>query len=101
MIDLIYVTLIRNPKLHPREVVDDPRVAVSRAVKAANNDTIFMAFKIEAMGKDEAAVIDVSKLFTTEVTEFSALTRLRARGFDPTRSFIDKVKSFPTNIEAE
>ena len=47
------------------------------------------------------AVIDVTRLFTTEVTEFSARTRLRARGFDPTRSFIEKTKSFPTNIEVE
>ena len=83
------------------EVVADPRLPVARAVRAANNDTIIMAFNIEALGKDDSCVIDVGKLFTTEVTEFSARTRLRARGFDPTRSFIDKVKSFPTNIETE
>jgi len=81
------------------DVVADPKLPVSRAVQAANNDTIIMAFNIEALGKDEAAVIDVSRLFTTEVTEFSARTRLRARGFDASRSFIEKVKSFPTNIE--
>jgi hypothetical protein len=46
-------------------------------------------------------VIDVSRLFTTEVTELSARTRLRARGFDASRSFIEKTKSFPTNIEVE
>ena len=81
------------------DVVADPKLPVSRAVQAANNDTIIMAFNIEAFGKDDAAVIDVSRLFTTEVTEFSARTRLRARGFDASRSFIEKVKSFPTNIE--
>jgi len=83
------------------DVVADPRLPVSRAVQAANNDTIIMAFNIEAFGKDESAVIDASRLFTTEVTEFSARTRLRARGFDATRSFIEKTKSFPTNIEVE
>jgi Met-zincin/Domain of unknown function (DUF5117)/Domain of unknown function (DUF5118) len=83
------------------DVVADPKLPVSRAVQAANNDTIIMAFNIEAIGKDESAVIDVSRLFTTEVTEFSARTRLRARGFDATRSFIEKTKSFPTNIEVE
>ena len=83
------------------DVVADSRLPVSRAVQAANNDTIIMAFNIEAFGKDESAVIDVTRLFTTEVTELSARTRLRARGFDPTRSFIDKTKSFPTNIEVE
>ena len=57
---------------------------------------IIMAFNVEANGKDDSAVIDVTRLFTTEVTEFSARTRLRARGFDSSRSFIEKTKSFPT-----
>src|SRR5215212_1324583 len=83
------------------DVVADPKLPVSRAVQAANNDTIIMAFNIEAIGKDESAVIDATRLFTTEVTEFSARTRLRARGFDPSRSFIERVASFPTNIEVE
>ncbi len=83
------------------DVVADPKLPVSRAVQAANNDTIIMAFNIEALGKEDSAVIDVTKLFTNEVTEFSARTRLRARGFDASRSFIEKTKSFPTNIEVE
>ena len=83
------------------DVVADSKLPVSRAVQAANNDTIIMAFNVEAFGKDESSVIDVSRLFTTEVSEFSARTRLRARGFDATRSFIEKTKSFPTNIEVE
>jgi hypothetical protein len=90
--------LLRNVSY---DVVADAKLPVSRAVQAANNDTIIMAFNIEALGKDEAAVIDVTRLFTTEVTEFSARTRLRARGFDATRSFVEKTKSFPTNIEVE
>ncbi|HWF87992.1 MAG TPA: DUF5117 domain-containing protein, partial [Pyrinomonadaceae bacterium] len=83
------------------DVTADPKLPVARAVQAANNDTIIMAFNIEAFGKDDAAVIDVTRLFTTEVTELSARTRLRARGFDAARSFIEKTKSFPTNIEVE
>jgi hypothetical protein len=83
------------------DVVADPNLPVSRAVQAANNDTIIMAFNIEALGKDDSAVIDVTRLFTAEVTEFSARTRLRARGFDASRSFIEKTKSFPTNIEVQ
>jgi len=90
--------LLRNVSY---DVVADPSLPVSRAVQASNNDTIIMAFNIEAFGKDDSAVIDVTRLFTTEVTEFSARTRLRARGFDATRSFIEKTKSFPTNIEVE
>ncbi len=83
------------------EVVADPKLPVARAVQAANNETIIMAFNIEALGKDDSLVIDVTRLFTTEVTEFSARPRLRARGFDASRSFIEETKSFPTNIEVE
>lgn len=90
--------LLRNIQY---DVIADPKLPVSRAVQAANNDTIIMSFNVEALGKDDAAVIDVTRLFTTEVTEFSARTRLRARGFDASRSFIEKTKSFPTNIEVE
>ena len=83
------------------DVVADPKLPVARAVQASNNDTIIIAFNIEAIGKDDSAVIEATRLFTTEVTEFSARTRLRARGFDASRSFIEKTKSFPTNIEVE
>lgn len=83
------------------EVVADEKLPISRAVQAANNATIVMAFDIEALGKQDAPVIEVTRLFTTEVPEFSARTRLRARGFDVSRSFVERVKSFPENIEVE
>ncbi len=83
------------------EIVADGNHPISQAVKAANNETIIMSFNIEALGKDEAPVIDVTRLFTTEVMEFSARARLRARGFDASRSFIERVVSFPENIEVE
>ncbi|HXG91686.1 MAG TPA: zinc-dependent metalloprotease [Blastocatellia bacterium] len=83
------------------EIVADPKLPISLAVQAANNDTIIQAFYIEALGKDDAPVIDVTRLFTNEVTEFSPRSRLRARGFDPSRSFIERVASFPQNIEVE
>jgi Matrixin. len=83
------------------EVVADAALPIARAVEAANNATIIMAFNIEALGKGEAPVIEVTRLFTTEVPEFSARNRLRARGFDGSRSFVERVKSFPENIEVE
>src|SRR5215471_6262335 len=86
------------------DVVADPKEPISKAVKAANNDSIIKSFYIEALdknGKDDSVVIDVTSLFTTEVTEFSARSRLRARGFDASRSFIERVVSFPENIEVE
>lgn len=82
-------------------VVADPKEPIARAVQAANNDAILKSFYIEAIGKDDAVVIDVTTLFTTEVAEFSARTRLRARVFDASRSFIERVSAFPENIEVE
>ncbi len=90
--------LLRNIEY---DVVADPGKPVAKAVRAANNDTIIMAFFIEALGPNDAPVIDVSRLFTTEVAELSARSRLRARGFDASRSFVERVVSFPENIEIE
>ncbi|MEO5821111.1 MAG: zinc-dependent metalloprotease [Vicinamibacteraceae bacterium] len=81
------------------EMVADPAQPIARAVHAANFDTILMAFPIVTMGKSEAPVIEVSPLFTTEVPEFNVRARLRARGFDPSRAFVERVKAFPTNVE--
>ena len=70
-------------------------------MQAANYDSILMAFNIEALGKDDAPVIEVTRLFTTDVPEFSGRTRVRARTFDATRSFVERAVSFPENIEVE
>lgn len=83
------------------QVVADKKEPIAKAVEAANNNTIIMAFNIEAIGPNDSIVIDVTRLFTTEVTELSPRTRLRARGFDASRSFIERAVSFPTNIEVE
>ena len=90
--------LLRNVSY---QVVADPKEPIAQAVKAANNDAIIKAFFIEALGKDDAPVIDVTSLFNTEVPEFTAKTRLRARLFDSSRSFIERAVSFPENIEVE
>ncbi len=83
------------------DVVADKSQPISRAVDAANNDTIIMSFNIEALGKDDAPVIEVTRLFTTDVPEFSARARLRGRGMDATRSYLERAASFPQNIEVE
>lgn len=82
-------------------MVADAKLPISRAVQSANNDSILMAFNIEAFGENESCVIDVTRLFTTDVIEMSAASRLRARNLDTTRSFIERVTSYPQNIEVE
>ena len=84
------------------DVVADAATPIARAVEAANNDTILMAFNIEALGKDDAPVIDVTRLFTTDVPEFSGRTRVRrAHVRRQSRSFVERAVSFPENVEVE
>jgi len=82
-------------------IVANSEQPIARAVDAANNDPIIKVFDIEAIGKGGAPVIGVTSLFATEITEFSARTRLGAQGFDGQRSFVESVVAFPRNIEAE
>lgn len=83
-------------------VVADSKTPISEAVKNSNNDTILMAFPVAAWGpNNESAVIDVSRLFTTDIQEFSARQRLGATTMDVSRSFIERISPYPTNIEIE
>ena len=83
------------------DIVADRTLPIAQAVEAANNDTILMAFNVEAVGKNDAPVIEVTRLFTTEVPEFSGRARVRSATFDANRSFLERAVSFPENIEVE
>jgi len=83
------------------DVVSSDGDPISAAVRASNEQTIVMAFNIEALGKDDAPVIDVTRLFTSDVPEFSARRVIGARGFDSGRSFIEKMRAFPINVNVE
>jgi hypothetical protein len=60
-----------------------------------------MAFNIEALGKDDAALIEVSRIYTSELPEMSARNTVRGRGMDAQRTFIETITAYPTNIEGE
>jgi hypothetical protein len=83
------------------EITADAKTPIARAVHDANYNPIVMSFNIEALGKDDAPVIEVTRLFTSDVPEFSGRTRVRARTFDQSRSFVDRATPFPENIEVE
>ncbi|HEX6465544.1 MAG TPA: zinc-dependent metalloprotease, partial [Vicinamibacterales bacterium] len=83
------------------EIRADGKTPIARAVHDANYDPIVMSFNVEALGKGDAPVIEVTRLFTTDVPEFSGRSRVRARTFDQSRSFVDRAVAFPTNIEVE
>ncbi len=79
----------------------NPNEPIALAVKNANNDAIIQAFPVAAFAKDGAPVIEVSRLFTGDLQEFSARTRIGATGVDASRTFIEHINAFPENLETE
>jgi hypothetical protein len=76
--------------------------AVQAAVEAAATDSIIAAFTVECEGKDRAAVINVSDILLNGIPEVP-LSRASGAGSgstDPSRSYLEEVRAFPTNIEA-
>jgi hypothetical protein len=95
---------LHNNRVYLRDinfsVTAQPDTPIAEAVKDSNNATIIMAFNVAAY-HDGDPVIDVSRLFNTDVPEMSARQQLGATAFDAARSYIDHVSPFPDNIEAE
>jgi hypothetical protein len=79
----------------------DSTQPVSRAVRLSNIAPIIMSFDVAAWRTpDSAAVIEVTKLFTTDVQELNLRqSGVHVRRMDPTRSVVERVRAFPRNIE--
>jgi len=86
--------ILRSPSF---TVTADTALSVYRAVQSSNYPPIIAAFNVEAYGPDSAAVIDVTRLFTTAIPEIAAI-----RGtIDTQRSFVERAIAFPDNVEVE
>lgn len=85
-------------------VVADTVLPVHKAVVNSNFEPILFAFPIKAFNKDSTAtVIDATTLFSTDVKPLG-FPQARRRAFqisrmDKTRSYIERVSSYPQNIE--
>jgi len=85
-------------------VVADTVLPVHEAVVNSNLEPILFTFPIKAFSKDSTAtVIDATSLFATDVKPLGFPSR-RRRSYqitrmDKTRSYIDRVSSYPQNIE--
>jgi hypothetical protein len=84
-------------KIHLRSVsfseTADPSSAIALAVQRVYRGNIIAAFDIESWGPDSAAVIEVTRLFTTNIPEF-----VQVQGIQSDRTWVDEVRSFPTNV---
>jgi hypothetical protein len=86
--------ILRSPSF---AIVADSTNPVYRAVQAANYPPVIAVLNVEAYGPDSAAVVDVTRLYTTNVPEFAAI-----RGtLDERRSFVENALAFPDNVEVE
>ena len=86
--------ILRSPSF---AIVADTTAPVYRAVEAASYPPVIAVLNVEAYGPDSAAVVDVTRLYTTGIPEFAAI-----RGnLDERRSFVENALAFPDNVEVE
>ncbi|HET9426497.1 MAG TPA: zinc-dependent metalloprotease, partial [Gemmatimonadaceae bacterium] len=71
----------------------DSSSAIYQAVSAMNLSPIIAAFNVDTYGADSAPVINVTRLFTTNISEFAGVPAVQAD-----RSFIETFAVFPENI---
>ncbi|WP_212681001.1 zinc-dependent metalloprotease [Undibacterium rugosum] len=81
--------------------VSAPDSSITPAVKDSQRDAILAVFPVEAYAKDGAPVFEVSRLFTSEVGDFSARSTLRAAAMDSSRSYIDRSKAFASSVRVD
>lgn len=103
--DLVVRWELRDNKVLLRAVsfanIADPNDPIKKAVEAMNTATIMAAFNVEALAADGAPVIDATKFFTSDVNEIPVKKVLQAQNLDANRSFLDKVKVYPLNLNVE
>ncbi|MGG6231114.1 zinc-dependent metalloprotease [Tenacibaculum sp. SDUM215027] len=91
-------------KVVSHNVVADTILPVHEAVVNSNFEPILYAFPIKAFSKDSTStVIDASPLFEGDVKAIAFPQRSRKRykisKMDKSRSYIDRISSYPQNIE--
>ncbi|MFK8301367.1 zinc-dependent metalloprotease [Capnocytophaga stomatis] len=85
-------------------IIASDSLPIYEAVINSNVEPILASFDIKTRGKDSiSSVIEVNELFDRDVKPFGLSDRYRKQykvgGLDPKRSFIDRIKTFPKNIE--
>ena len=68
------------------DVTADSTTAIARAIAAMQYGPVIASFNVDTWGADSAAVIEVSRLFTSNVPEFALVNQVQGD-----RSFIEQV----------
>ncbi|WP_147676898.1 zinc-dependent metalloprotease [Algibacter pacificus] len=92
-------------KIKSYNAIANDSLPIALSVKSNNLEPVLYAFDIEAKTPDSTAtLIDVTKFFSTDIKGISAINSknretYKIKKLDPSRSFINTIKSFPKNIE--
>jgi hypothetical protein len=86
--------ILRSPSF---AIMADTSLPIYRAVQTGSYAPIIAIFDVAAYGSDSAAVIDVTRLYTTDVPEFAAIHGQ----VDDKRSYVENAVAFPDNVEIE
>ena len=93
----------RKNKIYLRNVDFGVRTEVGGArkvgIEANTIEPILMSFDVLTENGDKSAVIDVTNLFLSDPQDFSVRESIGTGGADPSRSYIDRIKAYPDNIE--
>jgi hypothetical protein len=90
--------LLRDVKFTIRA---DGTDSVRHAVEDTSVPAIIRKLPVACWGTNKAPVIDMTDFFVSDVAEFSAKAALNSSGADRSRSFIERIKTFPENIETK
>jgi hypothetical protein len=105
VVDMVVRWELRENKLLLRSIsyanIADPSEPIAKAVEAMNTGTIMMAFPVEAFAADGSPVIDPVKFFTGDINEVPVKKILGGQAIDPARTFFDKAKVFPINLNVQ
>jgi hypothetical protein len=90
--------LLKNVDVSTRSVGTD--VGLNLGVDLNTMEPTLFSFDTYAESPEKNAVIDVTQLFTTDPQDFSVRSAVTgAQGVDSSKTYIEKVKAFPNNIE--
>jgi Met-zincin/Domain of unknown function (DUF5117)/Domain of unknown function (DUF5118) len=87
---------MRNAELSVRSQAEG---AIKAGIDANSTEPIIGSYEIQTEGEGKAPVIDVTSLFTSDPQDFSVKSAIGGTSVDGGRSYIDRVKAYPENIE--
>lgn len=92
----------RGDRVLLRKVVPNARAKdgkeISYGLELANTQPIVRSFTLSGRSPDGNPLIDMGRIFKSDVPELSARSAFGGGALDPERTFFDKIASYPENV---